>query len=190
MRLKNCVCKQEVSSTGAPQGTVLSPFLYTLLTSDLQQSESWRLQKYSDNSAADRFIKDEQEAEHRELVDSFNSWCGNNYLILNMNKTADDCRGNQNVSNTIFIVKSSWWSRIKTFIWTADWAGDMTMKSFTRRDRADCIPRNLGFSSVCSMMLYIFSKCVFHTICPLLQHQSEGLKEKLKQLIKNASSVL
>lgn len=101
-----CVCKQEVSSTGAPQGTVLSPFLYTLLTSDLQQSESWCLQKYSDDSAADRFIKDEQEAEYRELVDSFNSWWGKkNHLILNVNKTQQIIVGETRMCQTLF---SSW----------------------------------------------------------------------------------
>ena len=41
-----------VSSTGAPQGTVLSPFLFTLYTSDFQfYSESSHLQKFSDDSA-------------------------------------------------------------------------------------------------------------------------------------------
>jgi len=42
-----------VISTGAPQGTVLSLFLFTLYTSDLQyNSESCLIQKYSDDSAA------------------------------------------------------------------------------------------------------------------------------------------
>ncbi|KAI3365706.1 hypothetical protein L3Q82_010151, partial [Scortum barcoo] len=41
-----------VSDTGAPQGTVLSPFLFTLYTTDFQyNSESCHLQKFSDDSA-------------------------------------------------------------------------------------------------------------------------------------------
>ena len=34
VRLQNCVSDKVVSNTGAPQGTVLSPFLFTLFTSD------------------------------------------------------------------------------------------------------------------------------------------------------------
>lgn len=52
VRLKDCVSNQVVSSTGAPQGTVLSPFLFTLYTSDFQfKSETCHLQKCSDDSA-------------------------------------------------------------------------------------------------------------------------------------------
>ena len=34
VRLQNCVSDRVVSNTRAPQGTVLSPFLFTLFTSD------------------------------------------------------------------------------------------------------------------------------------------------------------
>ena len=34
VRLQNCVSDRVVSNTGAPQGTVFSPFLFTLYTSD------------------------------------------------------------------------------------------------------------------------------------------------------------
>jgi len=47
LRLKGCVSEKVVSSTGAPQGTVLSLFLFTLYTSDFQYNlESCHLQKY------------------------------------------------------------------------------------------------------------------------------------------------
>ncbi|KAI4899252.1 hypothetical protein NFI96_012202, partial [Prochilodus magdalenae] len=38
VRLKDCTSDTVVSSTGAPQGTVLSPFLFTLYTSDLRNN--------------------------------------------------------------------------------------------------------------------------------------------------------
>ncbi|KAJ8353481.1 hypothetical protein SKAU_G00210480 [Synaphobranchus kaupii] len=34
VRLQHCVSDRVVSNTGAPQGTVLSPFLFTLYTTD------------------------------------------------------------------------------------------------------------------------------------------------------------
>ena len=36
VRLQGCQSEMAVCSTGAPQGTVLSPFLFTLYTSDFQ----------------------------------------------------------------------------------------------------------------------------------------------------------
>ena len=65
-----CLTRYLISSTGAPQGTVLSPFLFTLKTSDFQnQSESTHLQKYSDDAATVGCISDEPETEYRGLVD-------------------------------------------------------------------------------------------------------------------------
>nr|XP_054605822.1 arginyl-tRNA--protein transferase 1 isoform X4 [Nothobranchius furzeri] len=90
VRLKNCTSNQVISNIGAPQGTVLSPFLFTLYTSDFQyKSETCHLQKYSDDSAVVGCIRDGQEAEYRELVERFVAWCGNNHLTLNVNKTKE-----------------------------------------------------------------------------------------------------
>ena len=71
VRLNGCVSEQVVSSTGAPQGSVLSPFLFTLYTSDFQYKlKSYQLQKYSDDSAVVGCISGGQETEYRELVEA------------------------------------------------------------------------------------------------------------------------
>ena len=52
VRLGSVLSDVVVSDTGAPQGTVLSPFLFTLYTTDFQyNSESCHLQRFSDDSA-------------------------------------------------------------------------------------------------------------------------------------------
>src|SRR4029434_10799026 len=75
VRLGSCASDIVVSSTGAPQGTVLAPFLFTLYTSDfIYNSESCHVQKFSDDSAVVGCIRDGQEGEYRSLVDNFVQW--------------------------------------------------------------------------------------------------------------------
>ena len=52
VRMGRCVSGMLECSTGAPQGTVLAPFLFTLYTLDLRyNSESCHIQKYFDDTA-------------------------------------------------------------------------------------------------------------------------------------------
>ncbi|KAL6471887.1 hypothetical protein MHYP_G00205370 [Metynnis hypsauchen] len=52
VRLQHCVSDRVVSNTGVPQGTVPSPFLFTLYTTDFNNcTETCHLQKFSDDSA-------------------------------------------------------------------------------------------------------------------------------------------
>ncbi|KAK0134631.1 RNA-directed DNA polymerase from mobile element jockey [Merluccius polli] len=85
-----CLFSVVVSDTGAPQGTVLSPFLFTLYTTDFQyNSGSCHLQKFSDDSAVVGCIRGGEEGEYRTLVDDFVEWSEQIHLRLNVNKTRD-----------------------------------------------------------------------------------------------------
>ena len=65
LRLGRSVSEQAVSGTGAPQGTVLSPFLFSLYTSDFQcNSEACHLQKFSDDTAEVGCISGGDETEY------------------------------------------------------------------------------------------------------------------------------
>ena len=95
--MRHCVSDTVVSNTGAPQGTVLSPFLFTLYTTDFSyQTESCNLQKFSDDSAVVGCISNQQcvlssvcVVHHRAVVDNFVSWCEQNHLQLNSTKTKE-----------------------------------------------------------------------------------------------------
>ncbi|KAI3358985.1 hypothetical protein L3Q82_015375 [Scortum barcoo] len=79
-----------VSSTGAPQGTVLAPLLFTLYTSDFfYNSELCHIQKYADDTAIVGCIRDDREEEYRRLVGDFAAWCHTNHLQLNTSKTKE-----------------------------------------------------------------------------------------------------
>lgn len=61
-----------INSTGAPQGTVLSPFLFTLYTSDFKyNAESCHLQKFSDDTAVVVYVRNCQVGEYKSLVEDF-----------------------------------------------------------------------------------------------------------------------
>ncbi|KAI3363181.1 hypothetical protein L3Q82_011546 [Scortum barcoo] len=88
--LKDITSDTVVSSTGAPQGTVLAPLLFTLYTSDFcYNSELCHIQKYADDTAIVGCIRDDREEEYRRLVGDFAAWCHTNHLQLNTSKTKE-----------------------------------------------------------------------------------------------------
>ena len=90
VKLQDGVSDTVLSSTGATQGTVLSPFLFSLYTSDFQfLSESCHLQKFADDSAIVGCVSEGKEEEYRSVVDSFIEWCATNHLLINPTKTKE-----------------------------------------------------------------------------------------------------
>ena len=86
MRLQRGMSNVVMSNTGAPQGTVLSPFLLTIHTSDFTfNSGRCHLQKFSDDSSIVGCIS--EDIEYRGVVDGFIRWSKENHLQLNIGKT-------------------------------------------------------------------------------------------------------
>ncbi|KAI4895107.1 hypothetical protein NFI96_009396 [Prochilodus magdalenae] len=72
VRMQGCVSDVAMCSTGAPQGTVLAPFLFNIYTSDFRyNSGTCHLQKFSDDTAIVGCIRNRQKAEYRKLVSDF-----------------------------------------------------------------------------------------------------------------------
>lgn len=79
-------------NTGAPQGCVLSPILYTLYTNNCQASSSAHIYfKYADDTALVGFLKSDISSVsgfQRELQ-GFTQWCSENFLEINVKKTKE-----------------------------------------------------------------------------------------------------
>ncbi|KAI3358072.1 hypothetical protein L3Q82_003084 [Scortum barcoo] len=90
VRLQDCVSDVVVCSTGAPQGTVLSPFLFTLYTSDFTYStDSCHLQKFSDDTAIVGCVSEGNDCEYRKVIMDFVDWCELKHLQVNASKTKE-----------------------------------------------------------------------------------------------------
>ncbi|KAI4888729.1 hypothetical protein NFI96_004606 [Prochilodus magdalenae] len=77
-------------STGAPQGCVLSPLLFTLLTHDCAAMHSSNhIIKFADDTTVVGLINKNDESAYREEVQRLTDWCRTNNLSLNVDKTKE-----------------------------------------------------------------------------------------------------
>ena len=90
VKLKNVKSDVLVTNTGAPQGCVLSPLLFTLYTNNCESlSESCHIIKYADDTVIVGNISNGDESKYLDQVHSFVDWCECNYLNLNVKKTKE-----------------------------------------------------------------------------------------------------
>lgn len=82
----NVIC----TNTGAPQGCVLSPLLFTLYTNDCSSNfEGCSLLKYADDTVIIGNITNNDTAMYLQQIETFVLWCDTNYLNLNVKKTKE-----------------------------------------------------------------------------------------------------
>ncbi|KAI5618995.1 gastrula zinc finger protein XlCGF28.1-like [Silurus asotus] len=88
VQIGNSISSTTTLSTGAPQGCVLSPLLFTLLTHDCAPTHSSNhIIKFADDTTVVGLISKNDESAYREEVQRITAWCRANNLSLNVDKT-------------------------------------------------------------------------------------------------------
>lgn len=90
VKINNYTSSPLFLSTGAPQGCVLSPWLFSLYTNQLtSHHSSVSLYKYADDTTIIGFITNNQETEYRAQINQAVTWCTDHDLLLNTSKTKE-----------------------------------------------------------------------------------------------------
>ena len=83
-----------VLNIGAPQGTCISPALFTIYTDDCRsESDNINIIKFADDTAIQCLMKENTTINDTEIyknqIFNFASWCKNHFLQLNVSKTKE-----------------------------------------------------------------------------------------------------
>ena len=91
VNFQNVISNVITTNTGSPQGCVLSPVLFTMYTNACSiNKENVKLIKFADDSCIEGLISNyNDELSYKESVANFTSWCDQNKLLLNTDKTKE-----------------------------------------------------------------------------------------------------
>ncbi len=90
VRLGKVMSYSRSTNTGAPQGCVLSPLLFSLYSNDCASKDpSVKLLKFADDTTLIGLIQDGEESAYRQEVKELAVWCSLNNLELNTLKTVE-----------------------------------------------------------------------------------------------------
>ena len=189
--------------TGAPQGCVLSPTLFTLFTHDCQSEQPGSLIiKFADNTTLVGLVTGNDESGYRQQADKLFNWCENNSLVLNADKTKEminDFRRNKNFKE-IMVVKDKIVETVQSFkllgtIISDDMKWQQNSDSILRKARQRIyFLRTLKSFRVNKNILRSFYNAIIENVLTFgiiiwFEGSADKDKQKLNSVIKNAAKI-
>jgi hypothetical protein len=90
VKVGNNISTPLILNTGAPQGCVLSPLLYSLFTHEyVAKHASNSIIKFADDTTVVGLNTNNDETAYREEMRALGVWCQETCLTLNVNKTKE-----------------------------------------------------------------------------------------------------
>ncbi|XP_077475191.1 battenin isoform X3 [Stigmatopora argus] len=204
VRLQDCTSDVVACSTGAPQGTVLSPLLFSLYTSDFKHNtDTCHLQKFSDDTAIVGRVTDGNDLEYRGVITAFVDWCRQNHLYINNSKTKEmviDFQMNPQQTTQVNIQGTDI-EIVENFKYLGvhlnnklDWSTNIDAL-YKRGQSRLYLLRSLRSFRVCRTLLRTFyntvvASTVFYAVLCWGCGSTERDRNRLNKLVRRASSVL
>ncbi|KAI2648566.1 RNA-directed DNA polymerase from mobile element jockey [Labeo rohita] len=108
MRVGKLTSGTRTISTGAPQGCILSPLLFSLYTNDCTSKDpSVKLLKFADDTTVICLIQDGDKSAYRQEVEQLSLWCSHNNLELKTVEMTVDFRRNTPALPPLTIMNST-----------------------------------------------------------------------------------
>ena len=204
VRVNGSISSPVIINTGAPQGCVLSPFLFTLFTNDcVSGDQSVRLITFSDDATLIGCIENADETAYREEVQRMVDWCGKNNLVLNVSKTREmtiDFRKHKNpmcqllIDNTVVKQVESFKFLGSTISSDLSW-GNNTASMVKRGQQRMYFLRQLkkfGISPIILKRIYhaIIESVLTFSITVWFGRASYEEKAQLETLVRSASKII
>ena len=188
------------TSTGSPQGCVISPLLFSMYVVDMPTvNNNIQLVKYADDTVIMELLSDKQPSQLQMVADTVNNWCAENDLVLNAKKTKEMIMQNarDNPSYPMLHLNNSDIEQVDQFTYLGtivtsklDFTLNTTKTAKKARKRLHIVSKlyHLGLTEKLIHTCYksfIESVLTYHQVV-IYKHMTADSKKKLNSVVKSA----